>query len=136
MLSATSITFHGASVQMLSLRASIPSPTTAIDTHATDYKFLLISVLATAGIIAFKTISGLIYSIFSACLYMVDCCCPFACYRARSPKSRHSFLRDEWNDKYENYFAFRDRFLHNLEKVKVRVKKKKQDIETPFYRWS
>ena len=90
-----------------------------------------------AGIVAFKTISGLFYTVFSFFLSMIECCCPLDCYRGREARSRQSFLRDEWNDKYENYLAFREHFIAHLEKGEIRVKKKKeQDLDTPFYRWN
>ena len=46
-------------------------------------------------------------------------------------------MRDEWNDKYENYLAFRDHFIAALEKGEFREKKKRErDLDTPFYRWN
>lgn len=90
-----------------------------------------------AGIVAFKTIAGILYSIYSLFAYLIDCCCPTDCCIGREPRSRQSFMRDEWNDKYENYLAFRDHFIAALEKGEFREKKKRErDLDTPFYRWN
>ncbi len=91
-----------------------------------------------AGLVAFKTITGLFFTIIANLIYMGDCCCPRKRLRSLIPRSRSSFLSvgEEWNEKYENYQAFSDHFLKTLAGAPRSRNKEAPDLDVPYYRWS